>query len=59
MQKNNNCKGIGKFIPLQKGQDKAEITIKVVEAKGGIMIKISPEDSRKLREKGVFLNFEV
>ena len=59
MEKNNNSKGIGKFIPLQKEQDKAEVTIKVTEAKGGIMVKISPEDARKLREKGVFLKFEV
>ena len=60
MQKNNNNnRGIEKFIPMQKSQEKAEVTIKVIEAKGGLMIKISPEDSRKLREKGVFLNFEV
>ena len=59
MQKNNNNRGIEKFIPMQKSQEKAEVTIKVIEAKGGLMVKISSEDARKLREKGVFLKFEV
>lgn len=59
MQKNNSNRGIEKFIPMQKSQEKAEVTIKVIETKGGLMVKITPEDARKLREKGVFLKFEV